>query len=83
MAGIDQAAQESLMALLEQAKAQMGLTLIMVSHNLRSIIVCCDQLACVNRTLHYHDRPAGLSRETLLHVFQCDVDAMLDTHLHE
>jgi len=83
MTGIDQGAQESLMGLLEQAKAQMGLTLVMVSHNLRSIIACCDQLACLNRTLHYHDRPAGLSRETLLHVFQCDVDAMLDAHLHE
>jgi len=83
MTGIDQAAQQSLMALLEKAKAQMGLTLVMVSHNLRSIIASCDQLACLNRTLHYHDRPQGLSHEMLLHVFQCDFDAMLETHLHE
>jgi zinc transport system ATP-binding protein len=58
----------------------MGLTMVIVSHNLRSIIATCDQVACLNRTLHYHDRPAAISREMLLRLFQCDFDALLETH---
>ena len=80
MTGVDQGAQESLMKLLEQLKARMGLTMVIVSHNLRSIIATCDQVACLNRTLHYHDRPAAISREMLLRLFQCDFDALLETH---
>jgi zinc transport system ATP-binding protein len=82
MTGVDPGAQESLMRLLEQLKARMGLTLVIVSHNLRSIIASCDQVACLNRTLHYHDRPAAISHEMLLHLFQCDFDALLETHEH-
>ena len=83
MTGVDQGAQESLMNLLEQLKARMGLTMVIVSHNLRSIIANCDQVACLNRTLHYHDRPTAISREMLLRLFQCDFDAMLETHAHD
>jgi zinc transport system ATP-binding protein len=82
MTGIDQAAQEGLMALLERFKARLGLTVVVVSHNLRAIVSSCDQVACLNRTLHYHDRPAGLSQEMLLRVFQCDFDALLGGHEH-
>jgi zinc transport system ATP-binding protein len=81
MTGVDQAAQESFGTLLAQIRARFALTIVMVSHNLRSVIASCDRVACLNRTLHYHDRPAALSRDVLLHVFQCDVDALLDTHL--
>jgi zinc transport system ATP-binding protein len=78
--GIDQAAQETLAALLSELKQRYGLTIVMVSHNLRSIIASCDKLACLNRTLHYHDHPSGLSKEVLFQVFQCDLDAVLDPH---
>jgi zinc transport system ATP-binding protein len=82
MTGVDTGAQESLTTLLAQLKQSMGLTLVIVSHNLRSIISTCDQVACLNRTLHYHDRPAAISPEVLLRLFHCDFDALLDTHSH-
>jgi len=78
--GIDQAAQESFAALLETVKAKYGLTIIMVSHNLRSVIATCDKVACLNRTLHYHDHPVRLSKDVLFKVFQCDMDAVIDPH---
>ncbi len=78
--GIDQGAQESFAALLEEVRARYGLTIIMVSHNLRSVIATCDKVACLNRTLHYHDNPVGLSKDVLFKVFQCDLDAVLDPH---
>lgn len=78
--GIDQAGQEKLMILLDALKKQFGLTLIMVSHDLRAVVAYCDQVACLNRTLHYHDRPQTLSKEVLFQVFQCDLDAVLEQH---
>jgi zinc transport system ATP-binding protein len=78
--GIDQSGQEKFLALLDSLKQQFGLTLVMVSHDLRSVIASCDRVACLNRTLHYHDRPQGLSSDVLFKVFQCDLDAVLDQH---
>ncbi len=78
--GIDQAGQEKFMSLLSTLKKQFGLTLVMVSHDLRSVIASCDRVACLNRTLHYHDHPQGLSSDVLYNVFQCDFDALLDKH---
>ncbi len=80
MTGIDQGAQESFAVLLEEIKKRYGLTIILVSHNLRSIIATCDKVACLNRTLHFHDHPVGLSKDVLFKVFQCDMDAVLDPH---
>jgi zinc transport system ATP-binding protein len=81
--GIDQGAQETFAVLLSELKQRFGLTIVMVSHNLRSIIASCDKVACLNRTLHYHDHPVGLSKEVLFKVFQCDLDAVLDPHHQE
>ena len=78
--GIDQAGQEKFLALLNDLKKQYGLTLVMVSHDLRSVVASCDRVACLSRNLHYHDRPQGLSSDVLFKVFQCDLDAVLDTH---
>ncbi len=78
--GIDQAAQESFATLLETVRAKYHLTIIMVSHNLRSVIATCDKVACLSRTLHYHDQPSGLSNDVLFKVFQCDLDAVIDPH---
>ena len=78
--GIDQSGQEKFLVLLKTLKAKFGLTLVMVSHDLRSVIASCDRVACLNHTLHYHDRPQGLSAEVLFKVFQCDLDAVLDQH---
>lgn len=78
--GIDQGGQELVLQLLDNLKLQLGLTLIMVSHDIRSVMASCDRVACLNRTLHYHDHPKSLSRDVLFKVFQCDLDAMLDPH---
>jgi len=78
--GIDQAGQEKFLALLVNLKKKFDLTLVMVSHDLRSVVASCDRVACLSGSLHYHDRPQGLSPDVLFKVFQCDLDAVLDTH---
>lgn len=79
MTGIDQSAAKDLAKLLQDVKRRFGLTLAMVSHNLRAIMAGCDKVACLNRTLHYHDDPAALSREVLQRTFQGDLEPM-ETH---
>lgn len=78
--GIDQHGQEKFAALLDSLKKRYQLTIVMVSHDLRAVVASCDRVACLNRTLHYHDTPQGLSRDVLFRVFQCDLDALLDQH---
>src|SRR5207249_3797793 len=78
--GIDQAGQEKFLALLENLKHQFGLTLVMVSHDLRSVVASCDRVACLSKKLHHHDHPQGLSKDVLFRVFQCDLDAVLEKH---
>ncbi len=78
--GIDRGGQEMFTELLDGLKRQFGLTLILVSHDLRAVIASCDRVACLNRTLHYHDTPGALSRDVLFKVFQCDLDAVLEQH---
>lgn len=78
--GIDQAGQEKFLRLLDTLKKQFDLTLVMVSHDIRSVVATCDRVACLSKTLHYHDRPQGLSPDVLFRVFQCDLDAVLDQH---
>ncbi len=82
MTGVDVGAQEHLMALLDRLKREMNLTLVMVSHNLRAIIGTCDRLACLARTLHYHDHPNALPADVLARLFQCDYDALLELRDH-
>jgi zinc transport system ATP-binding protein len=76
--GIDQHGQEKFAALLDSLKKKFGLTLIMVTHDLRAAVASCDRVACLSKTLHYHDHPNSLSRDVLFKVFQCDLDAVLD-----
>jgi zinc transport system ATP-binding protein len=80
--GIDQAGQEKFLRMLIDLKDKYHLTLVMVSHDLRSVVASCDRVACLSRNLHYHDRPQGLSPDVLFKVFQCDMDAVLDQHSH-
>lgn len=78
--GIDHAGQEKFVRLIDTIKRQFGLTIVMVSHDLRSVVASCDRVACLSQSLHYHDHPRSLSRDVLFKVFQCDLDAVLEQH---
>ena len=75
--GIDQHGQEKFALLLASLKNRFGLTLVMVSHDLPAVVASCDRIACLNRTLHYHDTPQALTRDVLFKLFQGDLDTLL------
>lgn len=84
--GIDVTGQQRFAALLRSLHDQLGLTIIVVSHDIRTIAAGCDRVACLSRTLHSHVAPAGLTPQVLAEVFSHDVaaifgDVHVDAHL--
>jgi len=55
--GIDVKTQEQFYTLLKQLNQQLGLTLILVSHDIDVIANEVTELACINQTLIYHGEP--------------------------
>jgi zinc transport system ATP-binding protein len=74
--GIDPAGQQQFAALLREIAAQRKLTVVIVSHDLRTIAAGCDRVACLSRTLHAHTAPEGLTPGVLAEVFKHDVAAI-------
>ncbi len=80
--GIDVAGQRQFADLLGRLHAELGLTLIVVSHDIRTVAAGCDHVACLSRTLHSHSTPEGLTPRVLAEVFRHDVAAVFgDVHI--
>ncbi len=77
---IDVGGQERFHELLESVKAEFGVTLLMVSHDLRTILERSQRIACLARTLHFHDLPERLTPEVLSHVFHYDLEGVSIPH---
>ena len=79
--GVDAAGQQRFADLINTLHAELGITIITVSHDLRAIAAGSDRVACLHRTLHFHDAPAGLTPAILAEVFAHDVEAIFG-HVH-
>ena len=77
--GVDQVGTEIFNQLMRQIREQFGITLIIVSHDLRTVIPECQRVACLNRTLHFHDSPSRLTPQVLGEVFRCDLTGLFPT----
>ena len=74
--GIDRGGQHRFIDFIQGLKADLGLTIVFVSHDLRAVSSMSDRIACLNRTLHYHDVPDHLPAELVYNLFKCDLEAM-------
>lgn len=81
--GVDVVGQQQFAELIAQVRDDLGATVVLVSHDLRAVAAGCDQIGCINRTLHSHTAPEGLSPQILAEVFQHEVAGALgDFHVH-
>lgn len=64
--GMDMAGQNDFYRLLKGLQQSMGLAIIMVSHDIGTITSYVDEIACLNKTLHYHGSPVGALDESVL-----------------
>ncbi len=81
--GVDQAGVDVFNRLMERIKKRFAITLVIVSHDLRTVLPECERIACLNRTLHFHDAPEKLTAEMLSDVFRCDLTGLFPArHAH-
>jgi len=82
--GIDVAGQQQFAELLSRLHDELKLTIVVVSHDIRTVAAGCDRVACLSRTLHSHTAPEGLTPAVLAEVFKHDVAAIFggDLHVH-
>jgi len=78
--GLDTGGQAQLFALLERLRKHYSLTVVMVSHDVTALAHYADQLACLNRSLHWHDRSELISEAVLSKVYGCELDAFFISH---
>jgi len=86
--GVDIAGQQRFGNLIDTLHKELDLTVILVSHDMRAIAATADRVACLSRSLHFHDTPDGLTPAVLAQVFAHDVagvfgDIHIDAHLAE
>ncbi len=81
--GIDAPGQRRFADMLVRVHRELGLTILIVSHNLRAIAAGCDRVACLARRLHSHVAPQGLTPEVLGQLFSHDVEGLFgEVHVH-
>jgi zinc transport system ATP-binding protein len=71
--GIDHIGQQKFIDFVNCLKKDLGLTLIFSSHDLSVVSRLSDRIACLNITLHYHDRPEHLPGDLVSRMFACDM----------
>ncbi len=69
--GLDPHMQDELYRLLDRLKKEMAI--IMVTHDLSAVSVYVDRIACLNRTLHYHNS-REIPVEDLEATYQCPIE---------
>lgn len=75
--GVDIAGQQRFSSLIDTISAELGLTTIVVTHDMRALVAVADRVACLSRSLHFHDTPDGLTPAVLAQVFAHDIEPIL------
>jgi zinc transport system ATP-binding protein len=96
LTGIDAAGQSRFGQMLRALHKDLGLTILLISHDLRAIAGAAanaggagtggsggaDRVACLRRTLHFHAAPQGITPQVLASVFEHDLaDVFGELHI--
>ena len=55
--GLDAVAQDDFYQLLKDLRDEIGLTILIVSHDVGTVSTFVDRLACIKKQLHFHGKP--------------------------
>lgn len=74
--GIDRAGQQRFIESILQLKKELNLTVVFCGHDLRVVTEVSDRIACLNVTLHYHDRPEKIPQQLAMEMFGATLQSM-------
>ena len=79
-AALDMPHQERFYHLLQQVRAERGVTILLVSHDVGVVLHEATRIACINQTLVFHGQPDELTDEALSQVYGFPVDLVIHRH---
>ena len=76
--GIDVVGQEDFYHLLKGLQKKIGLTILMVSHDIGTVTTYVDEISCLNINLYYHGNPLGaLNEKVMTSLYGKNMDLLL------
>lgn len=78
--GLDSNGQDQLLSLLETIKQKDQTAVMIVDHNINQIIKSAQNILCLNRNYHWHDRRDFLTKNILEDIYHCEFEHLL---IHE
>ena len=79
--GIDTEGQTLFYDKLAMLNRELGITIVMISHDIAQIAGHVDEIACLFHTMHWHSRSELINEEVLQKAHVCELDAYLKEHL--
>jgi len=79
--GVDVEGQTRFYKQIAELKKELGMTVLMVSHDVAQISEYITHLACLAGELHWHDKSELLSGAVFKEEYWCELDAYLKKHL--
>ena len=83
LAGIDAAGQEQFHTLLRRLNNELGMTILLVSHDIGAVMREATSVACINKSLVFHGPTHTLTQKELAELYGFPVDVLLHDALHE
>ena len=79
--GLDGQGQDDLNSIIQMMKSEFSTTVIMVDHDIKHTISQCDQVLCLNKTLHWHEKTEMITQEIIDDIYHCEFEHLIQ-HQH-
>jgi zinc transport system ATP-binding protein len=79
--GLDSQSQDDLKEIINKMKCEFSTTIIMVDHDIQHTIGQCDQVLCLNKTLHWHEHKELLTQQIIDDIYHCEFEHLVH-HQH-
>ena len=83
VAGVDAAAEEQFYDLLRRLNGDMGITVLMVTHDIGAVMREASTVACINRTLVFHGPAHQITQKELSTLYGFPMEVVVHDALHE
>ncbi|AEX86481.1 metal ABC transporter ATP-binding protein [Marinitoga sp. 1135] len=76
-AGVDKKGQNMIYDILERLNDELGLTIILVSHDISMVVKKTNKVMCLNRTLHCHKNAIDVTADDLKNIYAEEMEILV------